>query len=125
MVNDKVCCEVCDLLENSPSHAAGMCNCTRHGQCYCRFTKAVESENESGDKALDAPERLWVRNAERDGHLSWMQSSGHDEGDVEYVRADVATADKLQQIRELADLGSAQEFGDAMDRLEAIVKIAG
>lgn len=30
-------CEVCELLESSPSHGAGMCVCTERGQCHCRF----------------------------------------------------------------------------------------
>lgn len=39
-------CEVCSLLESSPSHDAGICNCARRGQCHCRFRADSEKEKD-------------------------------------------------------------------------------
>lgn len=34
----------------------------------------------------EAPERIWLRKVERDGHQVWMEASGTDEGEFEFIR---------------------------------------
>lgn len=59
-------CEVCTLLETSPSHNAGMCVCTKNGQCHCRFAAARAAE----DSIERARELLRQRVAsEMNGHV--------------------------------------------------------
>lgn len=88
----------------------------------------MASENES-------PERIWLNNPNTPAN-EWMQRSVYRTSqkftdDIEYIRADLVAAaiaterERLQKIRQIADLGSARELDDAMDRLEAIVEIAG
>jgi hypothetical protein len=46
----------------------------------------------SSELKPDAPERIWLRKVERDGHENWTQCAGHDKGDVEFIRSDLARA---------------------------------
>lgn len=86
------------------------------------------------------PDRIWLRRGTSAVlPLSELEIETVGVGDaVGYTRDDlVATAittekerceakeERLQKIRQVADLGSARELDDAIERLEAIVRIAG
>lgn len=66
--------------------------CETHGQFMwaCERDNAIKLPQSPGD----VPERIWLRKAERDGHQVWMQASGTDEGELEFIRADLAQVDK-------------------------------
>ncbi len=81
------------------------------------------------------PDRVWLRRVERDGHMTLMQSSGHDEGETEYVRADgydsllaqnkalVAVAQKAAAFLEgEGTLKEADDLGVAIDAALSLVK---
>lgn len=73
----------------------------------------------------DAPERIWLRKVERDGHEGWTQCSGHDDGEVEYVRADLVSP-SLSAAAERAVNKIAEQIGDwkpqeVVDQMVAII----
>lgn len=66
-----------------------------------------------------------VRGVRADSDLSPGGPAASESGSSSETTVVLTVEDRLQKIRQIADLGSASEFGDAIDRLEAIVKIAG
>lgn len=36
------------------------------------------------------PRRVWLKRAEISGHMTWIEASGHDEGEFEFVSVDAS-----------------------------------
>jgi hypothetical protein len=47
------------------------------------------------------PSRVWLRNTERDGHRTWIEASGTDEGEHEYTLVDPRRESELADLRAL------------------------
>lgn len=88
-------------MDNLTTNGHNADNCPRCPRSQTADNPTLQSEK------LEPPDRVWLTRKEISGHQTWVQASGHDDGEYEYVRVPVAAPQGTSRSAlSLKELGS-------------------